>query len=216
MVLAEAADYKTATWTEAVAFRSGLSVCVKSRGEGSLVGGGGSPASLNLPGGAGLCQALSRAEGRFPAIMERAAKADVWESEAWEINEGSAWDRFQASSCFSKVVFNAFSLCSWRGKLMEAGCAFISLPVLLSVTCLPLGSKASATFGSSPAHFTHPYSFPALYSTSSSRDQQCSTWPHYPPPPIGFERRELNIELTSSLIVAILLLGTWCYFFSSD
>lgn len=109
-----------------------------------------------------------------------------------------------------------FSLCSWHGKLMEAGCAFIPRSVLLSVTCLLLASKASAPFRSSPAHFTHSYSFPALYPHTQL------TWPAalyltaLPPLPIRFERCELNIELTSSLKVGILLLGTWCYFFSAQ
>lgn len=101
-------------------------------------------------------------------------------------------------------------LCSWRGKLMEAGCVFIPPSLLLSVTCLPLASKASVPFGSSPAHFTDSHSFPALYPTAHVTSSALPD--HYPHPhPLW----ELNIELTSSLKVGILLLGTWCYFFFS-
>lgn len=173
-------------------------MCIRSGG-GSLVGGGGSPGSLNLPRGAGLCQALSRAEGKIPAIMERAAMRDQWRVGLGQIS----------GFLFSKVVFNAFSFVflTWEANGSRLCVHFPFRPA----QCHLPPAKASTPFRSSPAHFTHSYSFPALYPTPSSRDQQLYLTA-LPRPPICFERRALNIELTSSLKVGILLLGTWCYF----
>lgn len=143
--------------------------------------------------------------------MERAAKADFWESEVWEINEESAWDRFQASSSFSKVVFNAFSFVFLTWEANGSRLCVYSPFTPAQCHLPPAGFQGICSFRFQPCSL---HRFPLISSSlpHCSCDQQRSTWPHYPHPhphPLW----ELNIELTSSLKVGILLLGTWCYFF---
>lgn len=106
--------------------------------------------------------------------MERAAKAGIWESEAWEINErGRSGTVFRLPLAFLKWFLMRFSLCSWCGKLMEVGCSFISLTFSPAYCCLtPTGFQGIC----SPL-FRLPHSFHQIHSHFQLLPHTLLTWP---------------------------------------